>query len=73
MGHNQFFGTDHMSSERGAKRASYFSNIKNVINVIKFAYESGARGLMLSTHENSKLIIEEICKDKELKKNLSLA
>ena len=69
MGHKQFFGTDHMSSERGAKRSSYFSNIKNVINVVKFAYESGAKGLMLSTHENSKLIIDEISKDKELKNN----
>ena len=27
LGHNQFFGTDHMSSEREAERARYFSDI----------------------------------------------
>ncbi len=72
LGHNQFFGTDHMSSERGSERAAYFSDIKNVISIIKYAYDSGANGLMLSTHEYSKVIVDEISKDKELKNNLNI-
>jgi len=72
LGHNQFFGTDHMSTERGAERAGYFSKIENVIHIIRFAYENGATGLMLSTHENSKLIIDELAKDDELKSNLNV-
>ncbi len=72
LGHNQFFGTDHMSSVRGAERATYFSNIDNVIKIIKYAHERGANGLMLSTHENSKLILEKIIKDDDLKNNLNI-
>lgn len=72
LGHNQFFGTDHMSAERGAERASYFSKIENVIHIIRFAYENGATGLMLSTHDNAKLIIDELAKDDELKQNLHI-
>ena len=72
LGHNQFFGTDHMSAERGAERAGYFSKIENVIHIIRFAYENGAKGLMLSTHDNTKLIINELVKDDELKNNLNI-
>ena len=61
-----------MSAERGAERAVYFSKIKNVIQIIRFAYENGAKGLMLSTHDNAKLIIDELVKDKELKRNLNI-
>ena len=72
LGHNQFFGTDHMSAERGAERAGYFNNIENVIHIIRIAYENGAKGLMLSTHDNAKLIINELVKDDELKNNLNI-
>ena len=72
LGHNQFFGTDHMSSERGAERANYFSNIDNVLEIIRIAVENGATGLMLSTHENSKDIANMIEKDKFLKDNLNI-
>lgn len=72
LGHNQFFGTDHMSAEKGAEKAEFFSKIENVIHIIRFAYENGATGLMLSTHENTKLIIDEIAKDEELKNNLNI-
>ncbi len=72
LGHNQFFGTDHMSAERGADRAAHFNKIDNVMHIIRFAYQNGIKGLMLSTHENAKLIIHELTKDKELQKNLNI-
>jgi len=72
LGHNQFFGTNHMSSERGAEKANYFSDINNVMKIIKIAYDNGATGLMLSTHENSKQIAKMIEKDKFLKDNLNI-
>lgn len=72
LGHNQFFGINHMSQERGAERDSHFSYIDNVTNIIKYAYSKGAGGLMLSTHPRSKLIINAILKDRELKENLSI-
>ena len=72
LGHNQFFGTDHMSFERGAERASHFSKIENVIHIIRYAYKNGATGLMMSTHDNAKLIADELAKDDELKQNLHI-
>jgi hypothetical protein len=72
LGHNQFFGINHMSSERGVVREQYFSNINNIIGLIKYAYSQGAGGLMLSTHERSREIAEGLRKDTELANNLHL-
>ncbi len=72
LGHNQFFGTDHLSSERGAARASHFNNIDNVVNIIRYAFDSGATGLMLSTHENARLIIDKLSEDPVLSRHLNL-
>ncbi|PCJ57065.1 MAG: hypothetical protein COA79_17190 [Planctomycetota bacterium] len=72
IGHNQFFGVDHMSSERGAKRAQYFSKIKNIIDLLHFAIDKGATGLMLSTHPRAKEIAKAILADPALKDNLNI-
>jgi len=60
LGHNAFFGVDHLSSQRGAERAAYFSDVTNVMTVIASAVESGAGGLMLSTHPRAVSICEAL-------------
>ncbi len=72
LGHNQFFGINHMSSERGIAREQYFGNIDNVMSLIKYAHAQGAGGMMLSTHERSKEIAASLRKDSHLAKNLNL-
>jgi len=66
MGHNQFYGTDHLDASRGSQRAAHFSEIKNVIDVIRWSVEEGATGLMLSTHDHATPIINALKKDKDL-------
>lgn len=72
LGHNQFFGVNHLSSARGAATEQYFSRIDNVIEVIRHAYHAGVTGLMLSTHERARDIAEALRKDKELSEGLHL-
>ena len=66
LGHNPFYGTDHLDAERGAQRATYFSQIDNVIKVIRWSQEEGVKGLMLSTHPNVNLILTAIKEEPEI-------
>lgn len=53
LGHNAFFGVDHLSAARGAERAAAFSDPKKVLATIELARAEGAGGMMMSTHERA--------------------
>jgi len=72
LGHNQFFGVNHLSSARGVATEQYFSSTENVISLIRTAYKAGVTGLMLSTHERARAIADALRKDPELSSNLHL-
>ena len=72
FGHNQFFGINHLSAARGAETEEYFQDPKKIVDLIAFAYNLGARGLMLSTHEKAVTIAAEIVRRPTLKKNLNV-
>jgi len=66
LGHNAFFGVDHLSSARGAERAAHFADPTRVLEIIHTAREHGAGGMMMSTHERAKPLAELIAKDASL-------
>ena len=66
LGHNQFFGVNHLSAAQGADRAIQFSDPNNILKIIKDAVELGAGGLMLSTHQRAGLITELILRDNKV-------
>lgn len=66
LGHNAFFGVDHLSSARGAERAAHFADPVRVLEVIHTARDHGAGGMMMSTHERAKPIAELIGNDPSL-------
>ena len=72
LGHNQFFGINHMSTEKGIEKEKLFSDIDNVMSVIRQAHGLGIHGLSLNTHYRGKLIAEEIKKDSILSKDLNI-
>lgn len=72
LGHNQFFGINHMSQEKGALKESYFRQLDNIMGLIKHSIVRGAGGLMLSTHPQARLIVEAILKDDDIKEHLNL-
>jgi hypothetical protein len=50
LGHNPFFGVDHLSQERGNEKAREFEDTSRIIGVLRDCNELGVRGLMMSTH-----------------------
>ena len=72
LGHNAFFGVDHLSMNRGAARAAHFSDVKNVIATVNRAVVSGAGGLMLSTHPRAAEICRAIQDDSNLVSQLEI-
>ena len=72
LGHNSFYGINHLDSEIGKKKLiNEFDSDKKIINLLKFANENNLNNLMLSTVEESKSLIEEINRDIKLKKDLN--
>ena len=53
LGHNAFFGVDHLSTHRGTERAAYFADPARIVSVVRDAREAGANGMMMSTHERA--------------------
>lgn len=50
LGHNPFFGVDHLSQERGNEKAKKFEDTSRIIDVLKHCHGLGVRGMMMSTH-----------------------
>lgn len=72
LGHNAFFGVDHLSAERGAERAAYFSDPRHVMGIVEAARNHGAGGMMLSTHERATAIAEMIGNDARLRGSMRI-
>lgn len=60
LGHNPFFGVDHLSQERGAEKAKEFENTSRIINVLLDCSELGVRGLMMSTHPRASTVAAKV-------------
>jgi hypothetical protein len=72
LGHNAFFGVDHLSSDRGAERAAYFSDPARIVDVVRVAKKAGAGGMMMSTHERAIPLCERIASARDLKDDLAI-
>jgi len=72
LGDNQFFGVNHLSSERGIAREIHFQDVSNVIQVMEWALEFGAGGVMLSTHPRVGQICEAMKANPRLRDNMNI-
>jgi len=72
LGHNSFFGVDHLSAERGSHRSIKFTDPERVIDVVSAAHSYGGTGLMLSTHERARGILSLLKKNKTLSQELKV-
>jgi len=72
LGHNSFFGVDHLSAKRGAERAAHFADTDRVMEMIHTAMERGVTGLMLSTHPHAVVISEAIRNDAKARDGLKI-
>jgi hypothetical protein len=72
LGHNNFFGVDHLSASRGAQRAAHFSRPERIMEMVRQARELGAGGMMMSTHERSQPVAQALAADPELRRDFRL-
>jgi hypothetical protein len=66
LGHNGFFGVDHLSSERGQQREAEFSDVQAILKTIRVCVDKGAGGMMMSTHARAAGVCDAIKKDPDL-------
>jgi hypothetical protein len=72
LGHNAFFGVDHLSGERGSERAAYFADPRRVLDIVEAAHAHGAEGMMMSTHERAPAICRLIAASPNLRQGLRI-
>ena len=72
LGHNQFFGVNHLEAGAGNQKAIYFSDTQRILEVIRGARELGVGGMMMSTHERALLVADEFRKDGALQKEFGV-
>jgi hypothetical protein len=72
LGHNQFFGVNHLTAQTGNEREAYFSNISRIMDIINFCFENDVRAMMMSTHERAFLVAEEIRRNRKLQESLGI-
>lgn len=66
LGHNSFFGVDHLSSQAGQQKESQFSEVESIVQMVRLAHQFGAGGMMMSTHERAKPLTEALRSSKDL-------
>jgi len=72
LGHNPFFGVDHLSRERGAQRGQQFEQTSAILDMIRFAGDSDVNAMMMSTHPRASVVAEAIRNEPDLRGSLSL-
>jgi hypothetical protein len=58
LGHNGFFGVDHLSASRGQQRANYFQKTERIVEMVQVAHECDVHGMMMSTHARASEVLE---------------
>ncbi len=67
MGHNPFFGVDHLSQEEGNKKELKFEDKNLITDVLLYAKSLGVSAMMMSTHPRASTVVEIIKENPELR------
>jgi hypothetical protein len=66
LGDNPFFGVDHLSQERAREKAHKSQDFGNALEVVRYCFEAGAKGMVVSTHPKLKDLVNLIKSDSDL-------
>lgn len=72
LGHNAFFGVDHLSAARGAERAAFFAEPRRILDVVSSSVEMGAGGMMMSTHQRAEAVCDLLRAETDLARRLRI-
>ena len=71
LGHNSFFGVDHLSKDRGAARAAQFEQTSAILDMVRCAVDQNVGGMMMSTHPRANLVAEAVRGEPDLRDKLT--
>lgn len=63
FGDNQFFGVNHMSEEKARQQSMRFQRLDAIMAVLDYAYASGIRAFMCTTHERVAEVVGKVRED----------
>lgn len=72
LGHNSFFGVNHLSADHGAARAAMFEEAGPILDMIRFSMDRGVRGMMMSTHPRAAMVAEAVRKEPQILDGLNI-
>ncbi len=72
LGHNSFFGVNHLSAETGAAREAFFEDTGRILDVVRMSLDHGVGAMMMSTHPRASLVAEALRKDAALADRIHL-
>ena len=66
LGHNAFFGVNHLSKQRGAQTEAAFGDVAAITNMLHTAADHHVTAMMLSTHPRAAVLAEAVRADRDL-------
>ena len=66
LGHNAFFGVNHLSKQRGAQTEAAFGEVAAITTMLHTAADQRVTAMMMSTHPRATLVAEAVRKDPAL-------
>lgn len=66
LGHNSFFGVNHLSKEEGAQREAKFEATSAILEIVHFALERDVDAMMMSTHPRANLVAAAVKEERGL-------
>ena len=71
LGDNPFFGVDHLSQERAREKAATSQHFENALQVIKYCFDTGQKGMVVSTHPRLKELLGLIRTESDMIKQIN--
>jgi hypothetical protein len=66
LGHNPFFGVNHLSKRRGAQTEAAFEEVPAITRMLHLVADQGVTAMMMSTHPRAALVADAVRKDSTL-------
>jgi hypothetical protein len=66
LGHNPFFGVNHLSKQRGAQTEAAFEEASAITTMLHVVADQGVTAMMMSTHPRAALVADAVRKDSTL-------
>jgi hypothetical protein len=71
LGHNSFFGVNHLSRQHGAEREAMFEDVTAILKMMETSAAMDVTAMMMSTHPRASAVANAVRNNKELRDNWS--